>query len=520
MMHKWLKIIVSLCIVLALTVLIASIRGNVGSPTSANLDQPEWKENGPFELSPERGRFALIYSIVEDKSLFFSLPLARFVTPDLGYKDGKYVSLFAPAVSYLAIPGYLLGRLYGATQFGSFATIAVFALGNVWLIYLISQKLGITRLASLLAGFIFLFATPGFAYAVNLYQHHVSTFLILSACYLVLNYKSWFSLALLWLLTMASLTVDYPNLILMLPIAVFSLPHLIEVSTAEGVRIKLHLLKWLAIVGAILPLTFFFWFNEASYGNPFQFSGTIQSVSRVDENGMPGIDLSQAKANIQNVINAEKQDNKTTIGFFKSRDLLNGLYILIFSQDRGLIFFTPVLLISILGMIALYKTHPRPTALLLSIMTMNILLYGMWGDPWGGWAFGARYLIPSYAILAIFVGTSLSHWRKNIVALMIFLSLALFSIYVNTAGALGSSANPPKVQVLQLEKITGRQEKYTYMRNIDMLRVNTSKSFVFRSWANKYLSSWEYFLYVFAAITTIFIVMTSMLYLSKRGDKS
>src|SRR3990167_4401427 len=96
-----------------------SIRGHPGNPKSNDLNSPYWKDDGPLELSPDRGRFVLTYSLVEDNSFFFSTDLARFTTPDLGYFKGKYVSLFAPGLSYLLIPGYYLGRYFGASQIGA-----------------------------------------------------------------------------------------------------------------------------------------------------------------------------------------------------------------------------------------------------------------------------------------------------------------------------------------------------------------------------------------------------------------
>ncbi len=520
MKNKLIKIAIFAIMTISAIVLAFSIRGNPGSPSADELNNPEWKENGPFELSPERGRFTLLYSIIEDNSLSFSLPLARFTTPDLGYIDGKYVSLFAPAVSYLAMPGYIIGRAFGASQFGSFVTSAIFALGNVYLIYLIAIRLGSSKIAGLLGGLTFVFATPGFAYAVNLYQHHISTFIILMSSYLAISYTSWFSLAMIWLLALTSLSVDYPNLVIMVPIAFYCVHKLIEVKHEGKLIIKLHIGKWLSVVGAIIPLLFFFWFNNASYGNPLQFSGTVQSVSKIDELGLPAIDLSQAEDNVQAVIDAEKQEDKTALGFFKSRSMLNGLYILLFSEDRGLLVFAPVLLFAFLGMVVGFKKHAKETVLFCSIITVNILLYSMWGDPWGGWAFGARYLIPSYAILAIFIALALSKWKKNWAYLLIYLVLVIYSSYINTAGALGSSANPPKVQVLQLEKITGRQEKYTYERNLDMLRLNTSKSFFYRAFAKQYMSSWQYFQVVYGTVVLLFVVLLTSLYLRHRGNKS
>src|SRR5258708_7463039 len=83
-----------------LLVLTVSVKGKLGNINSTNMNTPYWTVTGPLELSVERGRFALTYSLAQDHSFYFSLPVARFSIPDLGYKNGHYVSLFAPAVSY------------------------------------------------------------------------------------------------------------------------------------------------------------------------------------------------------------------------------------------------------------------------------------------------------------------------------------------------------------------------------------------------------------------------------------
>jgi hypothetical protein len=119
------NIIISLVILISALILGLSLRGHLGNPTATELNNNYWKDNGPLELSPERGRFALLYSLAEDHSFFFSLPLARFATPDLGYENGHYVSLFAPAVSFFAIPGYLIGKALGASQAGSVSVICL-----------------------------------------------------------------------------------------------------------------------------------------------------------------------------------------------------------------------------------------------------------------------------------------------------------------------------------------------------------------------------------------------------------
>jgi hypothetical protein len=136
------------------TILALSLRGIAGTPSSTDLNDSEWKEDGPFELSPERGRYALTYSLIEDKSFYFSVPLARFTTPDLGYKNGNYVSLFAPGVSYITAAGYYIGGLFGNAQIGTFAIISLFGMLNVRCWYIIN-KLGIHPFAAIIASLVF-----------------------------------------------------------------------------------------------------------------------------------------------------------------------------------------------------------------------------------------------------------------------------------------------------------------------------------------------------------------------------
>ncbi len=41
-----------------MVILLGSVRGLAGNPTIEDLNNPTWKENGPFQLSNENGRFA------------------------------------------------------------------------------------------------------------------------------------------------------------------------------------------------------------------------------------------------------------------------------------------------------------------------------------------------------------------------------------------------------------------------------------------------------------------------------
>ncbi len=484
-----------------------ALRGVSGNPTPDVLNTPIWKENGPFELSPERGRFALVYSLVEDKSLYFSLPLARFVTPDLGFSNGHYVSLFAPGVSLLTVPGYIIGNFFGASQVGTVSVIALFAVFNALLIEQLSKNIGADAISSKIAGLTFLFATPAFAYAVSLYQHHISTCLILLSVLMLVKYnKSWISLALIWFLCGLAVIVDYPNFFLMFPIGLVALAKAVSFKqNTKKYLVNLSFSKMLATVGLIIPVVILLIFNYFSYGNPLTLSGTVASVQSIEEDVL-------RDENTQDVT-ILSGDSVTT--FFDSRKLINGLYIHFFSPDRGTVVFAPILIFSLIGIVLLYKREQSIMPLLLGVLMINIILYGMWSDPWGGWAFGSRYLIPGYAILAIFSSVALSKYKKHVPYLFAFSIILIASYSINTLGALTTSANPPQIQIASLEEISGRKERFSVDRNWEYLNNSGTKSLVYNNYISKYLDPKTYYILIVSAISCLALGQMFLLYSKK-----
>ncbi len=487
------------------------VKGIPGNPSSEELNSSKWwGENGPFETSNDHARFALLYSAVEDKSFQFSLPLAKFSTPDLAItSDGKYVSLFAPGVSFLAVPGYLLGKYFGYSQLGAFLTIVFFALLNIILLRAIAIKLGANPIAANIGAFVFIFATPAFTYATTIYQHHISTFIILFSFYLLFYRNNWRSLAAIWFMFAFSAAVDNPNLFLMLPIALFSLGRIILIQKGkEGISINLKLVGILAISAAIIPTILFLYFNKMSNGSPFQFAGTLERVVSVEEN--------QASSDFEKISAAAREEskaqNKIPFDFFQPRNLMNGFYIHFFSPDRGTIRYAPVVLFGILGLMFLYRKNYSAANIIIATIGFNILLYSMWGDPQGGWAFGSRYLIPSYALLSLGIALALTKLKKSHIFLAIFMAVFFYSAYINTLGAVTTNANPPRVEILELEKKTGIEEKYTEERNWDYLHEHGSKSYAYQTFLKNKISAEKYFYIILIIIILAFLSMMRELY--------
>lgn len=499
--------------ILSLLILIVSLRGMAGAPTPSEFASSGWKEEGPFELSPERGRFALIYSLAEDKSFHFSVPVARFVTPDLGYWNGNYVSLLAPGVSLMVLPGYLIGKSVGMSQVGSFGVISLFAVANLVLIRKIAIILGANTKAAIVAGMLFLFATPAYAYSVNLYQHHISTFLILFGIYIVADEKvSWRKLLVLWFLTGLSIMVDNPNLFLMFPVGASALSALVDVRTRlRKIRVIFRPGLMLTFVGGVIPLVIFGLVNYFSYGSPMQLAGTVPYVAAIGSDGKPYFP-EESEFTLEDLQNAGSQ---SSVGFFNPRNLVNGLYIHLVGPDRGVVVFSPVILLGVLGAYVLYRNKSRHLPVLLSVVLVDVTLYSMWGDPWGGWAFGSRYLIPAYAVMAIFISVALTKFKKSRLLMMIFSLLLFYSIAVNTLGAITTSANPPKVQALPLEQITGKQERYSFDRNWEYLNSNGSKSFFFKEFVSELVDARTYYFVLVGTISAMSFLPLMLFYSGK-----
>lgn len=502
----------ALIVILAISV---SIKSQLSNPTIQELNTKAWKESGPLELSPERGRYALLFSLVENKSFQFNTEVARLATPDLGYSNGKFVSLFAPGTSILMIPGYLIGKYFNASHLGATVTIGVFAVLNVLLIYLILKKLTVSRLIAYTSALLFLVATPALTYAGIIYQHHISTFTVLLSLYISLHKNSIWQLISIFLIFGFSALIDVPNVFFITPILLFVLvKHFRFIKSHTGINFVVNPNIFLAAFSICIPIFMYFAINYYSYGNVLQLSNTVTHIQALDEKGQAIVGRGADQRSVSDIQNLGER-KRSAFNFFKSRHLINGLYAFSISPDRGTIVFTPIVLLGFLGFVQLRKKNKWFAQIFLGIICFNILLYSMRSDPWGGWGFGSRYLIPSYSILAILIGLTIERYRKNILFLIIFLIISSYSIYVNVAGAISSTANPPQVEILSLEALSGSRERYSFDRNIEYLKNGGSKSLVYQQYFKNSVTPWEYYRLISGSLVGLICLLTIFVYLRR-----
>ena len=111
---------------------------------------------------------------------------------------------------------------------------------------------------------------------------------------------------------------------------------------------------------------------------------------------------------------------------FSLGQTFRGIVTLLVSRDRGLIFFFPVFLFAIHGIYVVLKAKNSYIYVALAVIVLNILVYAAYDDPWGGWAFGPRYLIISTPLLATLCGIAFEHLtNKHNAAKLLFFILVI-----------------------------------------------------------------------------------------------
>lgn len=468
-----------------------AVKGDKGNPLyfQKELDR---RTDGPFELTNSTSRFALTRAIVENGSFFFDDALASFASPDLTKYNGGFFSLFTPGVSFVAVPFYAMGKMFGFPQLFTYLSTIVFALGNFWLIVYLSKKLGGSIRSGVVAGFLFLFATNSFAYALSLTQHHMSTFLILLAIHLALKRPTLINDVLLGLTFGSALLADIPNATMMLPIGLYALSKHGQIErNKQGIHFSLQLSAIGVVIGMLPMIMLFGWYNKQVTGS---WMKTAQTIGRTSFPEKP-----VEKPKTATPKDASRGDVYKATYVYVPRAQPNGLYILLLSDERGWMYYNPIILVGFVGLWLVFrKEKSNPTLhLVIAVSCMTILSYSMFGDPWGGWAFGPRYLIPATALVCAGIGVTVDHFRKWRWLAIPFLVLTLASVRVNTLGALTTAGVPPKVEALALPDPV----PYTIEFNEQFLQKIGVSSLVYRLWFDQRISPTSYARTLYVSIT-------------------
>jgi hypothetical protein len=132
---------------------------------------------------------------------------------------------------------------------------------------------------------------------------------------------------------------------------------------------------------------------------------------------------------------------------------------------------------------------------------VNTVLYSMFGDPWGGWSFGPRYLIPSIALLSTGIGYALSRSLRNPFSILFFTILLIYSTVVSVLGSTTTNLIPPKVEALNLAVTV----PYTYFYNIQLAETGNSGLLLYNLAIKNYFNVLNY-VYIYSAVIILLIL--------------
>ncbi len=447
----------------------------------------------PFEASNSTSRYSLTWAIVENRSFVFNDRQARFSTPDLVKYEGKYFTIFTPGVSFLAIPFYILGKNIGYIQITTYLLNVFLAVINIFLISAIARKLQASYFAALLSGFLFVFATNALSYSQTLTQHHSSTALILISVLLALSKRTFLTNLFLGIVLGLGILIDIPNALFILPSIIYAFINQFEVKELGG-KIKLFVkLNGIGILIGLIPLVMLFAvYNYVITGS---YTKIGQMIGRIDY-----------KPDEIEVV--EKTRESGTNSFpYNTRAQIEGLRILLISDERGWFYYSPVIAIGIFGLILAFKNEKtqKPAILLTSVAAMVVLSYSMFGDPWGGWSFGPRYLIPASAAVMSAASVSITKFKRSVIFVVSLIVLTLYSVAVSTLGAITTNNIPPKIEAVALSQPI----PWTYEYNLSFIEKGQVYSLVYNMFLEDAIAP-QYYWY---GATVIIFTIAALLYI-------
>lgn len=496
----------------AIALMAMAVKGDKGNPIYYQTEH-DTRATGPYESSNSTARYALTQAIVDNHSFYLNLPQARFASPDVVYYKGRFTSIFTPGVSFVAIPFYIAGKAVHAPQLVTYLSVVVFSLINLFLVAALARVLGAGRYTGYLCGLIFTFASNAYVYALTLTQHQMSTTFILLAILNAAKKRTWKTNFMFGMWVAASALFDIPNLFMLLPVGLYVVYknfHLKETTDTYVVSLKASVI---AIAFGMIPFVGLFgWYNYATNGSFAKLGQTIGRTSYFSTNPKEAAKAAER---------ASEKPHVTVSVPFNSRNLLNGFYILALSDERSWLYYCPVLLMGIVGLWAVYRAGAEKRSLSMLFATValvDIVMYSMFGDPWGGWAFGPRYLIPAAALMSAAIGPAIHSYYKSSMFTAVMLLLTIYSFVISSIGAFTTAAIPPLQEAMyMLEPIP-----YTYKYNLDLIDKNTAGSLLYNLFFSQWMTLYSYItlaLIIFVVACVIVTLSIPAEYQRRRTDR-
>ncbi|MCX6044900.1 MAG: hypothetical protein NT075_07285 [Chloroflexi bacterium] len=305
--------------------------------------------------------------------------------------DGDLYSRKGLGMTLLALPLLWLAQRWPAIGLVQ-AAMLLNPLLTAWtgaLLYRCGRRLGWSQNSALATALIFGLATLAWPYAQTFFSDPVCGWALFAAFYGLLSYgqtgrKLYLAAgSLAWSLAYLTRTVNLITLPIFVIALLIVLRHRTQTQPPDKVaslaNYRLLIVRnWRPIISFFLPVIaaglLSLWWNWLRYGNIWD-SGYVASESF-------------------------------------SANWLMGISGLTLGPARGLIWYSPALLLGIFGVSWFWKQARWVLGVALSISLIYVLLYGKWYMWHGGYSWGPRFLAPVLPFLALFVGPT---WEQLVI---------------------------------------------------------------------------------------------------------
>jgi hypothetical protein len=287
--------------------------------------------------------------------------------------------------------------------------------GTVVLLYLLLREIGLPVSAALTTSLVFAVGTTHWKYSSVLFSHALSSFTILLSVYLTVratrhSRPHWTFLLAIGFVLGYSVLVEYSNGIVVVVVALYLL------LTHRSLDLERpYLYAFLFLVGGLVPASFLAYYNSVNFGSPFTLSYAYAVKYRW------------------------AGEFSTTFSY----PLGQGLRAMLFwgegggwceptCYNQGLFLLSPVLLLSLPGLVPFFRSSRREFVLTMGLFLITLVLFSK-HKTFHGFTGDGRYLVPFIALWCIPMGFTfdrLHHSTKRPTwqAVACLISYGLFSL--------------------------------------------------------------------------------------------
>lgn len=516
--YVWISVFIMF--MMSIFLYISTLRGNLGNPESTSDLNSLNAETLPFESSHERAPYAEMLSIKNKRTIELGHDLALFGSPDVGYSGYKYYSFFPSGVSYSILGAYLIGSWFNMGQLAAFFTSSLFSILTMIFIYLIVvQVLKRQNWAGMLAAITYAFATISWSYSITIYQHSSAALFVVFLLYCAWRFREaahhwtlWIWASLFWTMLGIALFFDYPNAFLLTPICIY---FLISAFSSEKLKTRINVtlkssfittsILFISLVALNLGRNFYYFGSYTSFGN--SLPRFTQAIDQARSYSVPLIGSKN--------LTAASPSASDYSGVFQEENVPKSIKVLLFGIDKGLLLFSPILLLGLIGVFTSLKKRSTEIGVAIATIAMNFFVYSSFSDPWGGWAYGPRYLIPMMPFLSIFavlwLSTNRFKWLKKTLYFVLFSTSSAIAL----AGPLTTNLIPPKVEADYL-----KIPFYNFMRAFDLLSKEKTGNFIYNTFLRSTMSLYDYFFIIWGFLQIVAIVLLFVVPLFEKNHES